>query len=292
MTMNKIQMTSYADLLKLPTENEDSILEVSLSEIYAYEKGNPFHVVDDDDEMLDTLDSIEKNGIIQPVIVRKREKGGYELISGHRRKRACELLGWKTMPVIVREYDDREAESIMHEANLHRTLLPSEIASICKNRIDDLSHQGKYAPGIGAAERIGRRTNKSARSVQRYARLTYLIPELLELIDANKLGKSAGFSISFLSEEEQKLVLHFITDYNAKIRNDQAEELKSLHFKKELDEIRMQEVLFARPKPTKSKKVVFGDEIYEYFSEDYGAEQIKDMILSMLNEWMKQRRGD
>lgn len=290
--MNKMSMPSYADLLKLPVANGDSILEVSLSEIHSYEKGNRFRVVDDDDEMLDTLDSIETYGVIQPAIVRKRDEGGYELIAGHRRKRACELLGWKTMPVIVREYTDKEAESVMNESNRYRTLRPSEMASICKNKIDDLSHQGKYSPGLGSAERIGRRTDKSARSVQRYARLMYLIPELLDLVDEKKLGKSAGFSISYLSDEEQMLVFRFITDYNAKIRNDQAEELKTLHFKGELNEISMQEILFAKPKSTKSKKVIFGSEIYEYFSKDYGAEQIKEEILAMLDGWMKRREGE
>lgn len=182
MSMNKMQMPTYADLLKLPTENGDSILEVSLSEIHSYEKGNRFRVIDDDDEMLDALDSIEKNGVIQPAIVRKRDEGGYELIAGHRRKRACELLGWKTMPVIVRDYTDKEAESVMNESNLHRTLRPSEVASICRNKMDDMSHQGSALEGWHTADRIGRRTDKSARTVYRYANLMNLIPELLDLV--------------------------------------------------------------------------------------------------------------
>ena len=287
MSMNKMQMPTYADLLKLPVENDDSILEVSLSEIHSYEKGNRFRVVDDDDEMLDALDSIEKNGVIQPAIVRKREEGGYELIAGHRRKRACELLGWKTMPVIVRDYDDQEAESVMNESNLHRTLRPSEIASICKNKMENMSHQG--VAGEYTADHIGRRTDKSARTVFRYARLMNLLPELLDLIDDKKLGKSAGTSISYLPEEKQRIVLQFILDYHAKISDQQAKELKELHFSGELDEQRMQEVLFAKPKPKVSKKVVFGDEIYEYFSRDIGTEQIRDEILAMLDCWMKHR---
>lgn len=287
MSMNKMQMPTYADLLKLPVENDDSILEVSLSEIHSYEKGNRFRVVDDDDEMLDALDSIEKNGVIQPAIVRKREEGGYELIAGHRRKRACELLGWKMMPVIVRDYDDQEAESVMNESNLHRTLRPSEIASICKNKMENMSHQG--VAGEYTADHIGRRTDKSARTVFRYARLMNLLPELLDLIDDKKLGKSAGTSISYLPEEKQRIVLQFILDYHAKISDQQAKELKELHFSGELDEQRMQEVLFAKPKPKVSKKVVFGDEIYEYFSRDIGTEQIRDEILAMLDSWMKHR---
>lgn len=292
MTMNKMQMPTYADLLKLPIENGDSILEVSLSEIHSYEKGNRFRVIDDDDEMLDALDSIEKNGVIQPAIVRKRDEGGYELIAGHRRKRACELLGWKTMPVIVRDYTDKEAESVMNESNLHRTLRPSEVASICRNKMDDMSHQGSALEGWHTADRIGRRTDKSARTVYRYANLMNLIPELLDLVDEKKLGVSAGGYISYLSKEEQLMVLQFILDYNAKISNQQAKELKELHFRRTLDEARMQEVLSAKPKQSKSKKVVFGDEIYKYFSKDYGAEQIKEEILAMLDGWMKRREGE
>ena len=291
--MNKIQMTSYADLLKLPTENSDSILEVPLSEIYSYEKGNRFRVVDDDEEMLDALDSIEKNGVIQPAIVRKREEGGYELISGHRRKRACELLGWKTMPVIVREYNDKEAESVMNESNLHRTLRPSEVASICRNKMDDMAHQGSASEGWTTADRIGRRTDKSARTVYRYASLMNLIPELLDLVDEKKLGVSAGGSLSYLSEAEQQMVFRFINEFNVKISKEKAKELKELHYEHSLDEISMQEVLFAVKRPNKKRQnIVFGKEIYDYFSDDYGEEQIKDTILAMLDEWMKQRKEE
>ena len=286
MTMNKMHMTSYADLLKLPSDSGDAILEIPLSEIHAYEKGNCFHVVDDDEEMLDTLDSIENNGVIQPAIVRRREDGSYELISGHRRKRACELLGMKTMPVICRDYDDRTAESVMNDTNLHRSLRTSEIASICKSKMDEMSHKGKVTADGRSASKVGRRTGKSARSVYRYARLVNLIPDLLKAVDEKKLSVTVAEQISYVSEEVQKWLRDLILHYNVKVTLEQANKIRALDEDWNITREKLEAILFASPKQEKDKRrITFEKELLSYFPKGYSEDDIRIVVMSLVRNW-------
>lgn len=183
-----IQLTTYDDLLGISEPDDagmDKVIEVPLTELFPF-KNHPFYVLDDE-KMDETVESIRSYGVLNPALVRPRAEGGYELVAGHRRKRACELAGRDTMPVIVRDYSDDEAVVIMVDSNIQRdNILPSEKAFAYKMKLEALKHQGvKSGTGSDAetADLVGKEAGDSGRKVQRYIRLTELLPELLELVD-------------------------------------------------------------------------------------------------------------
>jgi len=184
-----ISLASYDDLFSTEESRAEAdmekIMEISLDELHPF-RNHPFKVLDDD-RMRDTVESIREYGVLVPAIARPREDGGYELISGHRRKRGCELLGLDTMPVIVRDLDDDAATIIMVDSNIQReNILPSERAFAYKMKLEAIKHQGtlcQLGTKLRSDEIVGESVGESARTVQRFIRLTKLIPELLDMVD-------------------------------------------------------------------------------------------------------------
>ena len=196
-----IQLPSYNELLGIDdfvNHEADQIVEVPLSELHPF-KDHPFQVRDDE-KMEETVESIRNYGVLNPGLVRPRAEGGYEIVAGHRRKRGCELAGKPTMPVLVRDYTDDEAVVIMVDSNIQReNILPSEKAFAYRMKLEAMKHQGAKGNG-DTADLVGKEAGDSGRKVQRYIRLTELLPELLEMVDDGKVKFIPAVSLSFLSK--------------------------------------------------------------------------------------------
>lgn len=285
-----IQLTSYDDLLGISEKNTDidKVVEVPLKDIYPF-SNHPFHVRDDE-KMEETVESIRNYGVLNPALVRVRDAGGYELVAGHRRKRGCELAGKDTMPVIVRNYSDDEAVIIMVDSNIQReNILPSEKAFAYKMKMEALKHQGiKSEDGqpVDTADLVGKEAGDSGRKVQRYIRLTRLLPELLELVDNGKIKFIPAISLSYLSDEEQTWVLQCIEGNNATVSGAMAETLKKHSEDGKLTELAVQLILGEKKKDT-GKVTLPGNRIKQYFPKDYSKQQIEQVIFELLEGWKK-----
>lgn len=283
----EIQLTSYDDLLGIDNAaevNKDKIVEVSLTELHPF-KNHPFHVKDDE-KMKETVESIREYGVLNPALVRARTDGGYELIAGHRRKRGSELAGKSTMPVIVRDYTDEEAVIIMVDSNIQReNILPSEKAYAYKMKLDALKHQGsKSAQGADTADVVGKEAGDSGRTVQRYIRLTELLPELLEMVDSGKIKFIPAVSLSHLSKEEQEWTLQCINDKNAAVSNDKATTLKKHSEAGKLTELAV-ELILCEEKEKSTKVTLPEDKVKRYFPKEYSKEQMEQIIFELLEQW-------
>jgi ParB family chromosome partitioning protein len=286
----EIQLTSYEDILGVEDSNMDRVIEASLLDLYQF-KNHPFHVRDDE-EMLDLADSIGEHGVLNPAIVRPRANGGYELIAGHRRKRASEIKHLTTMPVIVRDYTDDEAVIVMVDSNIQReNILPSEKAFAYKMKLDAIRHQGvKNDNADEAAALVGKEAGDSARKVQRYIRLTALLPELLELVDSGKIKVSPAVTLSFLTAQEQEWVLACITEQGTSVNGNVADRLKQHSEEGKLNELAV-ELILCEKKKAPVKVILPEKRIRSYFSEDYSKEQIEEVIYTLLEQW-KEKEGE
>jgi len=284
----RIQLRSYDELFNggySEETTEGKIIRVPLSRLHAF-KEHPFRVVDDD-KMMETVESIKKYGVLVPAIVRKDGDGGYELISGHRRKRGSELAGKEDMPVIIKELSDDEATIIMVDSNIQREdILPSEKAKAYRMKLEALKHQGVKGERY-TADLVGDAAGDSGRTVQRYIRLTYLISELLELADMNKLSLVAGEKLSFLHQHEQEWVLQLVKNYNIGVSREQAELLKCESEKRILNEARVLEILV---KPKRREGISIPEKrIRDYFPKEYTKKQIEEVIFRLLDSWKKEQ---
>lgn len=289
---DKVQFASYDDLFGegQSEKMEDSqIIRLPLESLHPFEN-HPFRVLDDD-KMVETVESVKKYGVLVPGIVRKDKKGGYEIVAGHRRKRASELAGCLDMPVIVRELTDDEATIIMVDSNIQREdLLPSEKAKAYRMKMEALSHQGVKGEGY-TADLIGQDAEEAGRTVQRYIRLTYLLPELLDHVDKKKLLLLPAEKLSYLAREEQEWVLKMIVEHNLSLSVTQAESLKDESKAGTLTEDRVLMILSPEgggqgvPRITISSK-----KIRNYFPQEYTKEQIEAVIIELLESW-KDRHG-
>ena len=286
-----IKLTSYDELLGMhenPASEDglatDQIVEVKLTELYPF-RGHPFLVLDDA-KMEETTESIKNYGVLNPGLVRPRSSGGYELISGHRRKRGCELAGKETMPVIVRNYTDDEAVVVMVDANIQReNLLPSEKARAYKMKLEALKHQGKGLDGQeDTAALVGKKAGDSGRTVQRYIRLTELIPELLDMVDSGKIKFISGVALSYLSDSEQNWVLTCVTDENAAVSSAKADILKKCSESGELAESDVRKILCEKERRT-VKLSLPAEKIKRYFPENYSKQQMEQIIYELLEAW-------
>ncbi|MDD2981682.1 MAG: ParB/RepB/Spo0J family partition protein [Hespellia sp.] len=289
-TNKEIQLTSYEDILGVEDTNLDQVIEVPLEDLYEF-WNHPFHVRDDE-EMLDLVDSISGHGVLNPGIARPRTNGGYELISGHRRKRASEIRGLATMPVIVRDYTDDEAVLVMVDSNIQReNILPSEKAFAYKMKMDAIRHQGvKNNNADEAAALVGKEAGDSARKVQRYIRLTELLPELLESVDSDKIKVSPAVTLSFLTTQEQEWVLACIREHGASVNGNMADKLKQHSEGGKLNELAV-ELILCEKKKVPVKVTLPEKKIRSYFSEDYSKEQIEEVIYTLLEQW-KEKEGE
>ena len=264
----------------------EQIKNISLEELHPF-KNHPFKVIDDE-KMQETVESIAEHGVLVPGIARPREDGGYEIISGHRRKRGAELAGKKEVPFLVRNYTDDEATIIMVDTNIQReNLLPSEKAFAYKMKNDALKHQGKKSDK-STYELVGEKAGDTAKTVQRYIRLTELYSDLLDMVDSNKIGFIVGSELSFLKPEEQKLVYEWILKSGKKITVEQAERLKKNSQTGEFD-VSILEYNSSVQKKTRGLRLK-AKWRNEFFSDCDSDEDIEKLIYELLCQW-KDNRG-
>ena len=295
----KIQLTGYNDLFHSKDEAEASgerVQEVPLSELFPF-KDHPFHVRDDE-AMQQTADSIAQYGVLVPGIVRPRHEGGYEIVAGHRRKRGSELAGKETMPVIVRALDDDEATIIMVDSNLQREkILPSEKAFAYRMKLEALKHQGERrdltsAPAVQkltARDKIAQDAGeKSGMAVARYISLTKLISPLLILVDEEKLSLSAAADyISDLSENEQTDLLMVMEKLKVIPGRNQLTEIKQRSKDGTLT-ITVIESILSVERPAAVQVVLRQSRLHQYFPKSYTAQQMEEIIVSLLETWSTQ----
>lgn len=270
-------------------ERDDALLErvhnIPLEELHPF-KDHPFKI-QSGEEMDKMIESIRKVGAITPALARPLEEGGFELISGHRRLAACQVLGLKTMPVIVRKMTDDEAVIAMVDANLQReTIFPSEKAFAYRMKMEAIKHQGRSTLGqVGpnwSANTIAEQSDDSERQVKRYIRLTYLIPELLTKVDEGKIAFSPAVEISFLTEDEQRILLDAIELNDCTPSHAQSIRLKKLSQDCVLTKDQIYEIM-AEEKPNQQEHLRFRREDFNgYFPKSYTEQQIKKDILKGL----------
>ncbi len=272
------------------------VKNVSLKSLYAFPE-HPFKVRDDEEQQ-ELTESIRKYGVITPIIVRPREQGGYEIISGHRRARACAKAGMETIPAFIIEMDRETAVICLVDSNLHREhILPSEKAFAYKMKLDAIKQQGKYIDNtsrqnvgkLESADIVGRGANESGRTVQRYIRLTKLIPPILEMVDNEQIAFSPAVEISYLTEEEQSDLLETMESEQATPSLAQAQYMKRLSAEGKLDMDTIFEMM-TEEKPNQKEQVKLKKEnIVKYFPKGYSTKQMEQVILKLLADWKRRR---
>ena len=294
---SKIRLSSIDSLFgNTETSNDidatkEQVIEVPLADLHEF-KGHPFRV-QDDEKMEETVESVREHGVLVPGIVRIRTKGGYEIIAGHRRKHACELAGFETMPVFIRNLTDDEATIVMVDSNIQREeILPSEKARAYKMKYEAMKHQGAAGGKSGRSlEEMSADSGESAKKIQRYIYLARLNDDLLGLVDEKKLGMAQGVDLSFLTQEEQAVLFDVMTELSVIPSMLQSAEIKALSKERAFDVMAVRAVLVGEVKPKKRNITIRSDRISEYFSEDYSEEAITEVILELLEEW-KARKED
>ena len=292
--------TSLDELFSSQEERDDAKLE-RVKEIYLYElhpfKAHPFKI-QNDDEMKRLIESIQKFGTLTPALARPLPEGGYELISGHRRLAACQVLGVETMPVIVREMSDDEAVIAMVDANLQREhILPSEKAFAYKMKLDAIKHQGITSSQLGTKlirsdEKVAMDAGESRNQVQRYIRLTYLIPELLSMVDEGKIAFNPAVEISYLEQPEQRVLLNAMELNDCTPSHAQAIRLKKLSQEGVLQDQTIYDIL-AEQKPNQQEQYKFKrEDIRKYFPKSYTDKQVCDTVIKLLEQWQRRRERD
>ena len=293
----KVKLTSIDEMLGVL--NEESAMEIEISRIHSF-KDHPFKVLDDG-KMQDLVDSVKENGVLTPVLIRPTANDQYEMISGHRRMHAAAIAGLTTIPAIIREMSDDEAVIAMVDANIQREeLLPSEKAFAFKMKLNAMKRQAgrptKNASQNGTNKRsdelLASEVGISRNQIQRYIRLTELIPELLELVDKKKLQFTVAVDISYLDREIQKWIYEYIRD-NGFIKPGQISALRK-HLETETISQNFMISIFNNciaPK-TKNRKVTISEKkLTKYFPLEYSEEQMERIIVSLLEKWKTEQEG-
>ena len=299
----KVELASVDDLFSTEETRADAqrekVMEIPLSELHPF-KNHPFKVKDDE-AMMETADSVRKYGVLVPAIARPDPDGGYELVAGHRRHRASELAEKETMPVIVRDLDDDAATIIMVDSNLQREeLLPSERAFAYKMKLDAMKHQGErvdltssqVGTKLRADELLAQQAGSSRNQVQRYIRLTELIPELLDMVDERKIALNPAYELSFLKKEEQVDLLDAMDSEQATPSLSQAQRLKKFSQEGHLN-IDVMRAIMGEEKKSDLDKVTFtSDTLRKYFPKSYTPQRMQETIIKLLEQWQKKRQRD
>ena len=277
----KIELASVDDLFSTEESRQDEqlekIQEIPLSELHPF-KDHPFKVKDDD-AMIETADSIKKYGVLVPAIARPLPDGGYELVAGHRRRRASELAGKETMPVIVRDLDDDAATIIMVDSNLQReNLLPSERAFAYKMKLEAIKHQGartdltsvQVEQKLSARDQVAKEAGeRSGIQVMRYVRLTELIPELLDMVDEKKIAFNPAYELSFLKTDEQQMLVETMDYEQATPSLSQAQRMQKFSQEGKLSEDVMLAIMSEEKKADLDKVTLSSDTLRKYFPKSY-----------------------
>lgn len=295
-----ISLSSYDDIFETDKSRADAQLErvqkIPISELVPF-KNHPFKVVDDE-AMLRTTESIAQYGVLTPLIARPLEDGTYEIISGHRRVHAAQAAGLTEVPVIVRDMDDDAATVLMVDSNLQREhILPSERAFAFKMKMEALNHQGQrsdltsvqVAPKL-STEVIGESAGMSKDNVKRFIRLTYLIPELLDLVDEKKISFNPAVELSYLKPTEQEMFLSVMEWSQNAPSLSQAQRLKKLSQEGKLTPVAMREIMNEVKKGDLERVTFRNETLRKYFPRSYTAQQMQDQIIKLLEQWQKRKQ--
>ena len=280
-------------------EQREQVQQIPVSELFPF-KNHPFKVLDDD-SMTWTVESISQFGVLAPLIARPRPEGGYEIISGHRRKHAAELANLDTVPVIVRNMEDDAATILMVDSNLQREhILPSERAFAYKMKLDAIKNQGarsdltssQVGTKLRADEILAQQAGSSRNQVQRYIRLTELIPELMDMVDEKKIALNPAYELSFLKKEEQVDLLDAMDSEQATPSLSQAQRLKKYSQEGHLT-LDMMRVIMGEEKKSDLDRVTFtSDTLRKYFPKSYTPQRMQETIIKLLEAWQKKRQRD
>ena len=297
-----IVLKSVDDIFQTEENRADAqrerVQEIPLDQLKPF-KNHPFKVCDDQ-RMLDTADSIREYGVLVPAIARPDPNGGYELISGHRRKRGCEMAGLQTMPVIIRDLDDDAAVLVMVDSNIQREeLLPSERAFAYKMKLEALKHQGarsdltsrQVVGKLEMADVVGQNAGESGRQVQRYIRLTELIPELLDMVDERKLAFNPAVEVSYLKRDEQRMLLEAMDAEQTTPSLSQAQRIKKFSQEGRLTEEAMSAIMSEEKKSEMDKVTLRSDTLYKYFPKSYTPKQMEQTIIRLLDVWKQRQKN-
>ena len=297
-----IVLKSVDDIFQTEENRADAqrerVQEIPLDQLKPF-RNHPFKVRDDQ-RMLDTVDSIREYGVLVPAIARPDPEGGYELISGHRRKRGCEMAGLQTMPVIIRNLDDDAAVLVMVAANSQREeLLPSERAFAYKMKLEALKHQGARTDRTSgqvvqksklSVEIVAEQAGENYKQVQRYIRLTELISELLDMVDERKLAFNPAVEVSYLKRDEQRMLLEAMDAEQTTPSLSQAQRLKKFSQEGRLTEEAMSAIMSEEKKSDMDKVTLRSDTLRRYFPKSYTPKQMEQTIIKLLDVWQKQRQ--
>ena len=278
-------------------QQREQVQQIPIDELYPF-KNHPFKVLDDE-SMQRTVESVEQYGVLSPLIARPRPEGGYEIISGHRRKHAAQLAGLETLPVIVRQMDDDAAVLLMVDSNLQReNILPSERAFAYKMKLEALKNQGarsdltsrQVGEKLWSVSQVGADANESERQVHRFIRLTNLVPELLDKVDEKKIAFNPAVELSYLDESQQRDFLEAMEDTQNAPSLSQAQRLKKLaqegHFSYDVAFAVMGE----EKKDELDKVVIKNDTLRKYFPRSYTPKQMEDTIIKLLDQWQRKQQ--
>ena len=288
--LENVKLTSFDDLfggknIEKAAEAGD-VKEIPLSELHEFHN-HPFQIRSDE-ELAEMIESVREHGVLVPGIVRKRKEGGYEIIAGHTRKHVCELLGFETMPVFVKEMDD-EASLVMVDSNIQReNIRPSEKAKAYKIKYDAMKNQGKAGNSL---KMMSEESGENYKLIQRYIWLARLNDDLLALVDNKQLGMVQGVSLSVLQEKEQEAVYDAICRYKMKLSTVQANTIKQLSVDGKFNEQILERYLTSAQKQKRKKEITLKNErLSEYFEEETTEEEMMNIIFELLETW-KRKKG-
>lgn len=301
-----ISLTSYDDIFETDESRAESQLErvqnISISELVPF-KDHPFNVVDDE-AMLRTTESIAQYGVLTPLIARPLDDGGYEIISGHRRAHAAEMAGLTEVPVLVRDMDDDAATVLMVDSNLQReSILPSERAFAYKMKMEAMGRQGERndltcgqvghkSTRTKTRDLLAEQTGDSARQVQRFIRLTNLIPELLDMVDQKQISFNPAVELSYLAPEEQEIFMQAMDEVQAAPSLSQAQRLKKLAQEGGFTMDSAREIMNEVKKGDLERVTFRNEQLRKYFPRSYTAQQMQDTIIKLLDQWQKKKARD
>lgn len=296
-----IVLKSVDDIFQTEENRADAqrerVQEIPLDQLKPF-RNHPFKVRDDQ-RMLDTVDSIREYGVLVPAIARPDPEGGYELISGHRRKRGCEMAGLQTMPVIIRNLDDDAAVLVMVDSNIQREeLLPSERAFAYKMKLEALKHQGARSDLTSmqvaqklSVQKVGDDAGVSKDQVRRFIRLTELISELLDMVDERKLAFNPAVEVSYLKRDEQRMLLEAMDAEQTTPSLSQAQRLKKFSQEGRLTEEAMSAIMSEEKKSEMDKVTLRSDTLYKYFPKSYTPKQMEQTIIRLLDVWKQRQKN-
>ena len=298
-------LSSYDDIFSTEEsrqeEQREQVRQIPIGELFPF-KNHPFKVLDDD-SMSDTVESVKQYGVLSPLIARPRPKGGYEIISGHRRQHAAELAGLETLPVIVRQMDDDAAIILMVDSNLQREhILPSERAFAYRMKLDAIKNQGtrsdltstQVVSKLRSNEKLGAENNQSRETVRRFIRLTNLIPELLDMVDNKTVSFNPAVELSYLSPEQQQEVIRAMDDTQNFPSVSQAKRIKKLAQDGTFTTETVVAIMGEEKKSELDTVTIKNDTLRKYFPRSYTPKQMEDTIIKLLEQWQKkqQRRNE